>query len=421
MEKLQRIIQHSDYITPDKSCEVEFIKNRTIEELLWMAKGSALLIIKHVDTEGQRAALTNKTKWNVYTEEPKTITEKHFYETLYKNGINHCFIPKINLNFFHDDTGLYIFSDKSGDSDIPDMIRMYPVKREEVLVLIKKLSGIDIHENINSDQVAEGICIVSQQDLIQDVESPDSANDDSRQRDQKSKTNEKNKELYINELTHIFNSKYGLTKMKCQGVSFEDITISLNDIYKKLGVEKGRLKGSWKLFDKNDIAEDLDIGVAKDAIKACKDKYSYKVEGYDYIIALEKRKAFSDAVNEIEAQYKRYISGEKIEIIGDIKILRQCRIKYKLEQVISELWLYLTKLCGKNEHNERIINKFLEKQLDKLDHFEDRIKIKQEWYNTMTYQWENIDFAKKILKVFTEKNIEKEFCDLLIEYISEFE
>lgn len=420
METLQRIIQHSEYITPDKSCEVEFIKRRTIEELLWMAKGNALLIIKHIDTEGQRAALNNKTKWDIYTEEPKTITEKQFYETLYKNSINHYIIPEINMNYFHDDTGLYIFSDKSGDSDIPDMIRVYPVKREELLVLTERLSGIDLHENLNRDQVAEGLNMVSQISLIEEVGSQDSTNDDSSHRDQDSSINDKNKRLYINELTNKFNNKYGLTKLKCQGVSFEDITISLNDIYKRLGVERGRLKGSWKLFDKNEIAMELDIGVAKDAVKVCKDKYTYKIEGYDHIIALENRKAFSDAANEIEAQYKRYISGEEIESIGDMKIRRPCRIKGKLGQAISELELYLTKLCEENEDNKRIIHKFLEKQIDKLNHFEDRIKIKQEWYNTMTYQWEDMDFANKVLKVFSERDMEKEFCDLLRRYISGF-
>ena len=122
-------------------------------------------------------------------------------------------------------------------------------------------------------------------------------------------------------LKEAFEKQFAVVKAELEGVSFENNTISLSEFYQKHGIAKGRLNGSWRLFEKETLSKIMDEGIIGKARDVVFRKYSASIPGYGRIVRVKDIEAFRSELDKIASDFRRYLDGDKdCTSIGGIPI-----------------------------------------------------------------------------------------------------
>ena len=157
-------------------------------------------------------------------------------------------LDNIGLNYLHTNDTLFIFSEEIEKPSVPNVVKFYPVKRND----LEEYYSIPINTEIKS---------ITPDDNKSGEDEP--ADDSKKKKDIKNDPDDivaeigntydgkkQELQLLLKALKDIFDHDYIRVKVEIKGAAIDRKTISLTDFYEKNGISPGRLKGSWTIFEK---------------------------------------------------------------------------------------------------------------------------------------------------------------------------
>lgn len=289
-----------------------------------------------------------------------------------------AFLDSIDLNYLHFGVMLIVFGDPSQSASAPNAVLMHPIRRKDAEEIVKLVSKAPERQNSFVEK------------------SEDS------QPSSKSELGARSEiQLVRTAIAEAFSNTYTVVDARFSGTSFENKTISLTEFYDKNGIEKGRLRGSWTLFDKQEINKVLDDGIARKAVDAINKEMSLSIPGYGRIVRIEDLGRYREGLESIERDYRQYLNGNTQQV-GSIHAKNGFTPNEAIENSLSELKRYLLTICpnpdwdGYGKHVEC----FIDDTRGKLIHFSDKVKLRITESSFKESQWEKTDFVESIWKAF---------------------
>lgn len=361
-------------ITPDPAVKIDFFTFRHVQELYSLACGDVLLVKQQIGTQDMEWLKSYDGKRSVFAMRPKTL------ESL--DALRECdgiaFLDSIDLNYLHSGEMLITFGDPSQNASVPNAVLIQPVRREDTGEIVKVVS--EAQSQLDSfTEVSEDSLPVSEGEPETQTEI----------------------HLLRAALAKAFSDTYTVVDARFSGTSFENKTISLTEFYEKNGIEKGRLRGSWTLFDKQNISKVLDEGIARKAVDAINKEMSLSIPGYGRIVRSEDLGRYREGLESIERDYRQYLNGNTQQV-GSIHANKRFTPNEAIENSLSELKRYLLTICpnpdwdGYGKHVEC----FVDDTREKLTHFSDKVKLRITESSFKESQWENLDFIESIWKSY---------------------
>lgn len=320
-------------------------------------------------------------------------------------------LDNISLNYLHTNDTLFVFSDEIEKPSVPNVVKVYPVKRND----LEEYYSVPINTEIKS---------VTPDENKSGEDEP--ADDSKKKKDIKNdpddivaeigNTNDGKKQelqLLLKALNDMFDSKYVIVSVEIKGAAIDRKTISLTEFYEKNRISPGRLKGSWTIFEKASAKKSFESGIVNRAMNAVYDEFAINIDGYGRIIKTDDSDKFKIKVKGIETDYKTYLRGDKVEKIGDQIVFKQFDSNKVLNNSLEELKKYLISIRPKNEEESSyngVVEWFIEKQKRKYANFEKDVQVRTILSTFHNEQWKSKYFLSKI-KNCIEKNREKGFFD----------
>ncbi len=410
-------------IEPGKNISVEYLFSEHIWDV-FPKKGDALLFIKkELCSEDVRYIMGFDGPITVKAEEPKDLDVLDLIDRI-TSVSQYEEISNICLNYAHVNDTLYIFSEASQIPSVPNIVKLYPMKRTDIETLYK--NPVMIKEMTIDEPDKEG------QQTEQDTNEKDSqsqttyiSNDNIvNEMTEKNSENVKELKLILLKLKQLFDEKYTVISIEVKGGAVERKTISLTEFYSDNGISSGRLKGSWNLFSKEDIEKNIEPRILGRAMDELNKEYVLTIGGYGKIIEKTKIDEYLKMINDIVKDYVSYLSKGNISKIGKIDIKIKFNPQEMLKSSLKELEEYLLKIRvkdeGKQEYEDNIKNftsYYLRNGLD----FAKDIRVNTRELTFTENQWQNRDFLEKLLKsVVNDKKafFNSEFKDILFRYDS---
>lgn len=321
--------------------KVDYMKVNSMQDIVNDLTKDVLLIKKVLTAADCEWISKSKCVCDIYTETPKNIEA---FDSIKKIGrkISITMLKSIDLDYLYSDNDLFVFSDDISDSSIPNMIKITPVRREEIFSLLP----IRINESIPENYIYPTTCELNNSISQITHNNVNEATSDSSIDTSESKRipvctfeMQQEKQLLQEKIVTLFNEKYYIIKAKTQNTSFERKTISLTKIYNKLNISKGKLRGTWILFDENTQGK-IDIGIVGRAIDKLNKKYTLQIKSFHKIIQKENYHNYQESSEKISDDYINYLHGEKIEKIGDENIQQRFMINDIIEENKKALYDY---------------------------------------------------------------------------------
>jgi|GEM_PF-2443572 len=408
-------------ITPEAQVTVEYIKANRLSDVLNSLDGDVLFIKHSISQNDANWLKSYRGNCMVFTTHPDTMATFNVSNELMKK-LTVNYLKSIGLNYIHCRDVLYVFADSIDVEpalEIPNMLRIYPVRRNDIGTQISVDIGaldatIGIGDKSNEQNDSQNSELSDQSNPINNIDNNPPA--------------EKQFPTEIDwvrmELKKLFDERYTVVKVELKGVLIERKTISLSAFYNKHNIAKGRLKGSWNLFEKKELKNILDEGIARKAMDMVNQKFTINIDGYGRIVCLEKKDEFLKAMNQIKADYISYRRGKNgCKKIGEIEIKTEFKPEEAIRASCSELQNYLIGVCPvKGPEAERYMNE--------VKYFADASKwisvvfaSKVELTSILTTytddQWQDDSFVKKVWRTCKSNReyFEYDFAELLHRYI----
>ena len=331
-------------------------------------------------------------------------------------------LDNIGLNYLHTNDTLFIFSDEIEKPSVPNVVKLYPVKRND----LEEYYTVPINPEINS--LTDGENKSDEADPVDDQEEKKNIENDPDDivAEVGNINDGKKQELQrlLTALKDIFDHDYIRVKVDFKGAAIERKTISLTDFYEKNGISPGRLRGSWTIFEKAKVKNIFESGIVTRAMNAVYDKFTVNIDGYGRIIKTEDKDKFQKIVKEIENDYKTYLRGGSIKKIGDQIVNKQFKPKETVETSINELKKYLLSIRPNNEDEEVYywkVDWFIDGQVDKCMNFENDVYARSILSTFHNEQWKSKEFLSRIKECIDKNKKEKFFGDSFIELMERTE
>jgi hypothetical protein len=361
-------------ITPDPNVQVEYLTIRNTLELYSRASGDVLLVKQQIGTQDVEWLKSFDGEKTVFTMRPNTLESLDALKDC--NGI--AFLDSIDLNYLHFGEMLIAFGDLSQNVSAPNAVLMQPVRRKDAEEIVKVVSETIDHQDSFTEMPKN-----------------------SRHTSELESGTQTEKHLVRAALAKAFSDTYTVVDARFSGTSFENKTISLTEFYEKNGIEKGRLRGSWTLFDKQEINKVLDEGIARKAVDAINKEMSLSIPGYGRIVRTENLGRYREGLESIERDYRQYLNGNTQQV-GSIHAKNGFTPNEAIENSLSELKRYLLTICPNPDWGlyEKHVECFVDDTRGKLIHFSDKVKLRITESSFKESQWENPDFIESIRKTF---------------------
>ncbi len=411
-------------IMQGKQVTVEYIKAKKYSEILPSADGD-MILIKHIISPDDVSWLKSyRGSCKIFTTNPDTLVAYDIQQQLMKS-MTIKLLKSIGLNYLHFNDTLYIFGDFNGfdfESNVPNMIRIHPVNRNDFETQISFDTGI-LDAAFTNEKLLK---IQSTQKNFEDSEQQSSTKEVISEKDSPEKQSSMEVDLVRAELKNIFDSLYIVVKVELKGASIEKKTISLSEFYNKHNIAKGRLKGSWSLFGKEQISQIIDEGIARKAIDVADSQFTVNIDGYGRIIQIVKKDNFIAVMHSIENDYISYLRGNnESKKIGEIEIKTRFTPSDALKVNQSELLGYLIGFCPMQElETEKYIsdvNRFIDESYWKLTDFASNVELKIVQSTYTEGQWRDLSFVNKVWKTCNDRHnrqfFTQQFVTLLKRYI----
>lgn len=380
-----------------KDLKVEYLNCKEIREILPVCGEDLLLIKKNIDMDDVEYINSFTGDITIRTEMSNSLES---FDAIKKigPGCDYMVTENICLNYIHTNETLFVFSDE-GISSVPNVLKIYPMKREDVSFLYSEIESIPDSISTNPDNSV--IDNSDNSDLQEKAESKSPKEEDDNKRQKPKEEIEKN--LILDKIQNLFNQNYVDISVKIEGSAVERKTISLNEFYKKHNISSGRLKGSWVIFDKHEASKYIEQGITKKAMKPIEDKYSLVIENYGKIIKKNTLDEFMKQVDSIINDYKEYLKGKNEKKIGDVTIHTKFNCSDPLDKTCEDLRNYLMNICPyEGAAGEKMygctVDEFIDEVKEKYCDFSSDVKSITKYVNYPLEQWENEDFIRKFIK-----------------------
>lgn len=426
--KLRKIL-----IDDEGSVHVDYLRFDSVSDIYSCVTGECLLIKDQINQEDVEWLSRRAGKVDVFSMRACSYNASECIDGLMRVGIDVNYVDQIELNYVHSDQTLFVFKEfgtVNGGSAVPNTIRIYPVKRDEIILPIAELG-----RNNGSGDFADAER--NAYDSTDAVKLPGDSVDENTDSSVMENSNEKVKEsehptkrdLLCQELKKRFDQNYSFVNVEFRGVHIERMSIPLSRFYEKNGISGGRLKGSWTMFEQNELNQIMDKGILDKAISAVADKYTFRISGYGRIVRVQKRNSYFDEISNIESDFKDYLSGKQQGKIGEIEIKKAFSPQTAIDKGLGLLAEYLNKLMPSADkvicyHDN--VSDFIAEQHEKCNNFAGKVSVKVEETAYRESQWEDNEFVQSILSAFYEKKRKKsdflkedeDLLELLEKYVS---
>ncbi len=398
-------------ITPEAQVTVKYITAGAVSDLLSLAEGDLLLVKKHITREDCRMLAAYAWTCTVFAAPPQTLDEFDAREKLGETAELHQ-LETVGLNYLHFGKTLLVFGELAGTeaaSPVPNAVCISPVRREEIETqLAVNLEAI--RAVLPARDEAPGEEAPKEGDLLREkstAPAPPSGY-----------------ELICAALKEKLDKDYAVVRTEFTGTSIESKSISLSEFYKKHGIARGRLTGSWKLFDKARIGDAFDVGAAKRAVDAVYRRLSVTVPGYGRLVRADRMAEFREGMKKIEKDYKNYLSGKDCVSIGSVKVWTAFSPWQIIDESLRALLDYLIEICPvrglDTEAYIQDVKDFVSDEKRKLYWSPEKVKLKISETDYKENQWRDRAFVNSLFRV-AEKNpafFSEDFRELLARFIS---
>lgn len=432
-------------IKPETQVTIEYIKAEKLSDIFDSLRGDLLFIKRSISRDDANWLKSYSGNCIVFTTHPDTIETFDVQSELKKIiTVNH--LKSIGLNYIHCGDVLYAFAYSIGfdfKPEVPNMLRIHPVHRNDIETQISVVIGvldaalgikkssndkIDSHNKELSDQqnnvnsASENLSSEKQAlakiDLVR-KELSDQQNDANNTSENLSSEKQVPAEIDLvrAELKNLFDARYTIVKVELKGTSIERKTISLSEFYNKHNIAKGRLKGSWILFEKEQLNEIIDEGIARKAMEDVYRRFTINIDGYGRIVRIENKDGFIAAMNKIEDDFRSYLRGNsKCEKVGEISIKTAFTPAGAINLSQSELMNYLISVCPvKGLETEKYIGdvkRFVDEVYWELTDFASNVELKYVKLTFTVDQWQDFCFLKSVWRTYTDNR--KYFTDDIV-------
>lgn len=426
--KLRKIL-----LEAEDSVHVDYLRFDRASDMYSYVKGECLLVKDQINQEDVEWLSRRAGKVDVFSMRAGSYSVSECIDKLKRAGIDVNFVDQIELNYVHSDQTLFVFKEfgtVNGGSAVPNTIRIYPVKRDEIIVPIAELeqrgkSGDFTDAELKGEDSRSADSTLG--DFV-DTNADSTVAENSNEKTEESEHPTK-WDLLRQELKTRFDQNYSFVNIEFRGVHIERMSIPLSRFYEKNGISGGRLKGSWTLFEQNELNQIMDKGILDKAISAVVDKYTFRIPGYGRIIRVQKRNSYFDKISNIESDFKEYLSGKQQGKIGEIEIQKAFSPQTAIDKGLGLLAEYLNKLMPSSDKSicyHDSVSDFIAEQHEKCNDFAGKVSVKVEETSYRESQWKDIEFVQSIRSAFYEKKRKKadflkedeDFLELLEKYVS---
>ncbi len=426
--KLRKIL-----LATEDSVHVDYLRLDSVADIYACVTNECLLIKDQLDPEDVKWLSSHAEKVDVFSMRAGSYGVSECIDKLKRVGIDVNFVDQIELNYVHSDQTLFVFKALgrvNGGSVVPNTIRIYPVKRDEIIVPIAELKQCGKSEDFTDaelkgeDSRSADITLGDFTDTNADSTMVENSNEKAKESEHSTK-----RDLLRQELKTRFDQNYSFVNVEFRGVHIERMSIPLSRFYEKNGISGGRLKGSWTLFEQNELNQIMDKGILDKAISAVADKYAFRIPGYGRIVRVQKRNSYFNEISNIKLDFKDYLSGKQLGKIGEIEIKKAFSPQTAIDKGLGLLAEYLNKLMPSADkaicyHDN--VSDFIAEQYEKCNDFAGKVSVKVEETAYRESQWEDIEFVQSIRSAFYEKKRKKadflkedeDFLELLEKYVS---
>ncbi len=399
-------------ITPETQVVIRYITAEKALDLFALAEGELLLVKKQITYEDRDLLSAYPGHCTVFTMRPTVLETLDAIKELPKT-VDLEWLEAIGLNYLHFKDTLLVFGEFStiqSAACVPNVVCISPVHRDE----------IETQLSINLEAIQS---VLSTTDTESDRTE---VSDEKKQEKTKSDPSVPSEiDLVRKELMQVFEQHYSVVKVVFSGISIESKTVGLTEFYKKNGIEKGRLRGSWIVFNRDKLAEEIDVGIAKRAIEAVYRKTSVSIPAYGRIIRADRIEEFRTALQKIEEDYRRYLSGDpECKRIGDITVTKPFNLGTMIDASFRDLLNYLIEICPvKGLETEKYIldvKHFVSQQQNRMGFFADKVGMYITESDYKENQWSDHNFLSSFYRSVCNNPdfFDSSFTDLLIRYIN---
>lgn len=416
-----RKILHND----NSLVHVDYLRYQSISEIYNQATGPCLLLKDQLSEEEIAWLSFYPHDVDIFTMPARSYCASEYIDKLVDVGRHIHYVKSIELNLFHFGQTLFVFhkcKPEDGYATGPNVIKIDPVKRTEIVTLIVAVEQSEEERNQSTVEDASESIEVTEQ--ASDSETGMPANDLSGETSEEAAK----RLLLLQELKTRFDQNFSFVKVHFKGGRIERLSIPLSEFYEMHHISGGRLKGSWTLFEKNEIEKWMDKGILQRAVNVVSEKYTLRISQYGQIVRVQDRKQFIAAIKQIEHDFREYLAGKKQGgAIGDIRIEKAFNVSTAKETGFSLLEEYLNGVmpssCDPEVYGKET-QAFVEAQRAKCEDFSNRVELKTEETAYRESQWEDPDFIHAILKSFEERarkdtdfaREQRKFVELLEKY-----
>lgn len=383
-------------ITPEVTVNVEYITVESVMDIYTRATGDVLLVKRQLTPQDTAWLQAHRGYYTVFTTEPKTLVAFDAQADLTDTDRVHL-IESIGLNFLHFGDELYAFADIPDGSPAPgtpNVVRVYPAYRSDV--------ETQLSINLEAIQNALGI-----RDPTGSPASDDQAEIPPSHDTPPVKEPPKEIDLVRAKLAELFSERYSVLRVRFEGSKPESRTVPLTGFYAKHKIAKGKLRGTWSLFNKVDLTKIMDAGIVERAKEAVLGKVSVSIPGYDTIIRVKDVAFCRAAMEKIEADYKAYLDGKAgCTHVGEIKIAIAFTPWDAVDATFHELREYLLGLKppGESEYKyENAVDRFLAKERNNCRSFSDGVEVQPKETAYKESQWESKRFVMALWKAVDKR------------------
>ena len=212
--------------------------------------------------------------------------------------------------------------------------------------------------------------------------------------------------------------------MGSDGSAVEQRTITLTEFYKQHNIAQGRLVGSWRVFERGQLDEIIDAGIAKRALDNVLKKYTISISNHGRVVRNDHRKQLFDAVKKIEQDYVAYLKGKNNALVGNVKVQVEFKPFSALEKTFNELENYLRGLKEPGDEEafyqyQDAVSDFLKREYLNAGDFVSKVRLRTTQLTFKGEQWKNLEFINSVNKaVLNNSNFfDSSFRELLDYYI----
>lgn len=411
MDLVELFRQKEIYIRPENAVKAEYIALQCARDLYSLAKGDLLLVKPQLTLQDAQELLSFKGAMDIFTMQPESL-DAFDAQNILEKVASIRIIDGIGLSYLHSGDALYIFNDFLEEkllSTTPNVVRLSPVWRKD----------IDTCLSIDSGVLASLECASSAKS-VSEKEGPKQREEDIFS----SRQNHEQDEIMLlrRKLCELFSSQYTEVRVMFSGTAPENRTISLSSFYEKHGIERGRLKGSWNLFEKNNRKDILDTGIVNRAKEAELNSISVSIPTYGRIIRSCELEELWKKMDAIAKDYRSYLDGDRnCKKVGSISVQKSFSPADIIEESLSGLKDYLHRIgeqmnAGIRYHDA--VDVFVRNEWRKQKPFSELVSLQITSSTYTESQWTNKNFVDRFWNAVCDHNdfFDEEFLGLLDRY-----